>query len=168
MELCEVIKNRRSIRKYKSGVEIPQDDIYKILEAAMMAPSACNTRCWEFLVLKSDDAKKRALKIHPYARHLENASIGIVVSANEERQNGIAQGFFPQDCGAAIQNMLLKSYDLGYGSCWCGIYPREDRCELFKNEFGIDATPVALVVIGVADEEPQAKGFFDEDKVKII
>ena len=56
MNTLETIRSRRSIRKYKPGVEIPNEDIKQILEAAMMAPSACNTRPWEFVVVK-DRAK---------------------------------------------------------------------------------------------------------------
>lgn len=168
MELDNVIKGRRSIRKYKPGCNMSDEDIKAILESAMYAPSACNTRCWEFLVLKSEDAKKRASEIHPFARHLKDALIGIIVSANNDCNNDVIQNFFPQDCGAAIQNMLLKSYDLGYGSCWCGIYPRDDRCELFRKEFNIDAVPVGLVVVGIADETPVAKGFYDDRKVSFI
>ena len=165
MNVSEAIRNRRSIRKYKAGNEISDEHIKKILEAAMFAPSAKNTRPWEFLVLKSEEAKQKAMNIHPYAKHLKDASIGIIVCA---KPSDVAEGFFPQDCGAAIQNMLLEALELGYGTCWCGIYPREERVEPFKKEFSIDSIPLALIVVGVADETPNAKGFYDESCVKII
>ena len=134
----------------------------------MMAPSARNTRPWEFIVLKSDEAKNKAVNIHPYAKHLENACIGILVCARPELQEGIAEGYFPLDCSAAIENILLQSHDLGYGSCWCGIYPREERINPFKEEFKLNSIPFALVVIGVADEEPPAKGFYDPERVTVL
>lgn len=168
MNVNEALKSRRSIRKYKSGIEIPEEHIRAILEAAMMAPSACNTRPWEFIIIKSNEAKEKALSIHPYARHLKDAPIGIIVCARPDLQKGISQGFFPQDCGAAIENILLESLELGYGSCWCGIYPREERVNLFKETFNINSVPLALVVIGAADEAPAAKGFYDESRVKIL
>lgn len=168
MELTEAILKRRSIRKYKAGFNISDEEIKTILNAAMHAPSACNTRAWEFIVIKSENAKKRVMKIHPYAKHLENASLAILVCARPDLQQGIAEGFFPEDCGAAVENILLQSLELGYGSCWCGIYPREERVELFKKEFGLSSLPFALVVIGKADEEPQEKGFYDEEKVTVI
>lgn len=90
----EAIKARRSIRKYEKYV-MPEKDIKAILEAAMLAPSACNTRPWDFVVLKSDEAKERAVKLHPYAKHLMQASIGIMVCARPDLQEGIADGFFP-------------------------------------------------------------------------
>lgn len=144
------------------------DEIKTVLEAAMMAPSARNTRPWEFTVLKSDDAKKKAVELHPYAKRLMDASIGIIVSARPDLQDGIAEGYFPQDCGAAIENILLSALDLGYGSCWCGIYPREERAEIFKKEFEIKGIPMALIVIGKADEEPNLRGFYEPSKVTVL
>ena len=44
MEVFEAIRARRSIRKYKKGAVIPREDVEKALEAAMMAPSAVNSR----------------------------------------------------------------------------------------------------------------------------
>ena len=168
MNLNEAIRNRRSVRKYVPGVEMPDEHIKTILESAMMAPSACNSRPWEFVVLKSTEAKEQALKIHPYAKHLRDASVGVLVCAREDLQKGIAEGYFPQDCGAAIENILLQSLELGYGSCWCGIYPRLERVTMFKEEFNLKSTPVALVVIGRAAEMPDARGFYDDDRVSII
>ena len=168
MNITEAILKRRSVRKYKKGHDIPETDIKTILNAAMHAPSACNSRPWEFVVIKSEEAKQKALKIHPYAKHLEDASLAILVCARPDLQQGIAQDYFPQDCGAAIENILLQSLELDYGSCWCGIYPKEDKVELFKKEFNLASLPLALVVIGVADDTPAEKGFYDEERVKIV
>ncbi len=167
MNVSEAIRARRSVRKYKAA-QIPDEDIKTILEAAMCAPSACNTRPWEFVVLRSDEAKQKALDIHPYAKHLAAASIGILVCGRPDLQEGIASGFFPQDCGAAIENILLQCTELGYGSCWCGIYPGEERTPKFKEAFGLTSTPVALIVVGVPDEEPAMRGFYDETRVKVL
>ena len=168
MDVTEAIFNRRSIRKYVPDSKIPPEHLKTILSAAMHAPSACNTRPWEFFVLESDSSKEAAMEILPYASHLRDASLGILVCADSRRQTGIAQGFFPQDCGAAIENMLLQSLALGYGSCWCGIYPHEDRARMFQEKFGIGSTPIALVVIGKAAEQPACRGAYDESRVKIL
>ena len=61
MNVNEAIRARRSIRKYVPQVKIPDEHLHTILEAAMHAPSACNSRPWEFVVLQSDKARKDAL-----------------------------------------------------------------------------------------------------------
>lgn len=168
MTVYEALLGRRSIRKYVKGYEIPDDDITKILTAAMHAPSACNTRPWEFYVIKSEEAKAKVLSIHPYARHLETASAAILVCAKPDVQSSAAEGYFPQDCGAAVENILLSAFELGYGTCWCGIYPRDERVTLFKETFNLSSLPFGLITIGKADETPTKKGFYDESLVKYL
>lgn len=54
MNFFEVIKNRHSVRKFLSE-EIPGKDIYKILDAARLAPSSHNAQMWHFLVISNKD-----------------------------------------------------------------------------------------------------------------
>ena len=165
MEFSEVLHGRRSIRKYKLGIKIPCADKKAILEAAMLAPSACNTRPWEFLVVESEDIKE---KLSQYKPQVASASFCVVVCARPDRQSGISEGYWPQDCGAAVENMLLKAYDLGYGSCWGGVYPREERVAAFKEILGVTSVPFAVVTFGVSDEAPEMRGFYDETAVKTV
>ena len=55
MNTLDAIRNRRSIRRYIKGIDIPAEDIKTMLEAAMLAPSARNCRPWEFTVIKNRD-----------------------------------------------------------------------------------------------------------------
>ena len=57
MEFTEVVRIRRSIRKYKER-EVPQVYIEKILEAARLAPSGTNRQPWRFKVVTGEDRKK--------------------------------------------------------------------------------------------------------------
>jgi nitroreductase len=57
MELIEVIKKRRSIRKFKSD-EIPKEDIYDIIQAATLAPSAHNKQMWRFVAISNKEVLK--------------------------------------------------------------------------------------------------------------
>jgi len=168
MNVSEAIRARRSIRKYVPGAQIPREHVEKLLEAAMLAPSACNTRPWEFVVLESQSIKEAFAQSHPYARHLASASLGIVVCARPELQDGIATGFWPQDCGAAIENLLLEAVALGYGGCWCGIYPNESRAKLFQNLLNVKSLPLAVITLGVPAESPAPRGHYDPTRVKYI
>lgn len=167
MLLGEGIKKRRSVRQYES-YKMPRKDIEEILEAAMLAPSAKNTRPWTYVVIESEEAKEKAVRVHPFARHLLDASIGILVCADLTLPEVEKMGFYPQDCGASVQNILLKSLELGYGSCWCGVYPMEERVKGFKDAFQISALPIALVIVGKAKSEPACKGYYDESKIKFV
>ena len=132
----------------------------------MMAPSACNTRPWEFVVVEDPERIQELHKAHPYTSMLNTASLAIIVCARPDLQDGIARGFFPQDCGAATQNILLAAKELGYGTCWCGVYPSEERAEAVRQIIDVTSLPFSLIALGVPDEEPAARGFYDETRVK--
>ena len=168
MNVTEAIRSRRSIRKYKKGVVIPQEHFQLMLEAAMMAPSAGNTRPWEFLVVENRGILEKLTEINPYARMLRTASAAIVICAKPELQTGICSGFWPQDCGAAAENLILQAEDLGYGTCWCGMYPIQHRVEKALALLRVTSIPYALIAVGVPDQAPEARGFFDPSRVRYI
>lgn len=165
MTVYDAIMGRRSIRRYKQGIEIPDADIKHILDAAMHAPSAMNSRPWEFAVIKNKELREKIVQISPYARPITEASAAIIVCG----LNGgnTKEGFWPQDCGAAIENLLLAAYEMGYGTCWCGLHPVTDRSLAVKELLGLDSIPLAAVAIGVPDETPAMRGYYDETKVHI-
>ncbi len=57
MELREAIRKRRSIRKFKSD-KIPKEDIYDIIRAATLAPSAHNKQMWCFIAISNKEVLK--------------------------------------------------------------------------------------------------------------
>ena len=168
MELFEAIQARRSIRKYAASGKIPRTNIDRMLEAAMLAPSACNSRPWEFFVVTNQAGREELAALHPYAKHLKDACVGIVVCGRPDLQAGIGKGFWPQDCGAAIENLLLTAADLGYGACWCGIYPNELLSMQFGNYLQTDAVPMALITVGIPAEQPERRGFYDSERVHYL
>ncbi len=168
MNTSEVIRARRSIRKYEENFIIPQKDIEIILEAAMMAPSACNTRPWEFVVVENSIIKEQIMEISPYTSMLRTASLAIVVCGKPDLQKAIGSSFWPQDCGAAIENLLLQATDLGYGTCWCGFYPVMERVEALQKVLHVSSIPMAVIAVGKPAENPEARGFFDSSKVTYL
>ncbi len=56
MEFDDVIKTRRSIRKYK-GTPVPRESLMKILEAARIAPSASHRQPWHFVVVEDKETR---------------------------------------------------------------------------------------------------------------
>ena len=170
MNTLEAIRKRRSIRKYVKGAVIPDEDIRTMLEAAMLAPSAKNCRPWEFVVVKNRELMLKMPEVSPYIRMMDTASLAIVVCGRPKDQEGKSGAYWPQDCGAAIENLLLCALELGYGTCWCGLYPSEGRGEAMRELIGADGSvmPMAVIAVGVADEEPAQRGYYDEKKVRII
>lgn len=165
MDCTQAIRARRSIRKFKPGASVPKADIEAMLEAAMMAPSACNTRPWEFFVVEDPGTKAKLRAAHPYSGMLESAPLAIVVCARPGDQEGKCDGFWPLDCGAAIENLLLQAAGLGYGTCWCGCWPGMERVHAIQGILNTKSIPAALIAVGVPGEDPAPRGFYQADKV---
>jgi nitroreductase len=168
MTVLEAIRKRRSIRKFKSGAEVTDEQIKALLEAAMLAPSACNTRPWEFIVVKSREKLEQIRNAHPYTGMLETASLAIIICALPDVHKNIASGYYPQDCGAATENILLAAVELGLGACWCGVYPKEDRIAEIQKIIGTAKQPFNVIAVGVPDENPAPRGKYDEGKVTYV
>jgi nitroreductase len=162
------IENRRSIRKFRADKPVTKEQLNKLLEAAMLAPSACNTRPWEFIAVTKRETLDKIAEIHPYAQMCLTAPAAIIVIAIPQVE--MPEGYFPQDCGAATQNILLEAASMGLGTCWCGVYPKEERIISFRELFNIQEPkiPFNVIAIGTPDEAPDRRGFFEETKVTYI
>jgi len=163
--LSGLIEERRSIRIFQKDKPVTKEQLKGLLEAAMLAPSACNSRPWEFIVVTKRETLDEIARIHPYAKMCETAAAAIIVVALP--QTGRPQGYFPQDCAAATQNILLKAVSLGLGACWCGVYPREERITDIRPLLKIPEPkiPFNVIAIGIPDEAPDRRGFYDENRV---
>ncbi len=130
MEIDEAIKNRRSIRKYKSKLLI-KEQITEVLDAGNRAPSAKNRVQWRFHVFQGE-AKNKLVQIcrenieklpkiplmastHNSYNTMDKAPVVILVTQTCE-WGGISAEI--QSVSAAIQNMLLKAHSMGLGTVW--------------------------------------------------
>jgi nitroreductase len=163
-----IIENRRSIREYQAGKAVTKEQLKQIMGAAMLAPSAHNTRPWEFIAVTKREILDEIAQIHPYAKMCKTATAAIVVIAIPQGDG--LEGYFPQDCGAATQNILLEATSLGLGTCWCGVYPKEEIMTSFRKLFNIQEPkiPFNVIAIGIPDEAPERRGFFEEAKVTYV
>jgi nitroreductase len=116
VDILELIKTRRSIRKYTPD-PISEEEINKILEAGRWAPSADNSQPWSFIVLRSQEVREKLAGTLTWGRFLSQAPLGIVVVVNPSASNHPVE-----DGAAATQNMLLEAHSLGLGACWIGVY----------------------------------------------
>ena len=167
----EVIKKRRSIRKYDPGGVVTDGQLKIMLEAAMLAPSACNLRPWEFVVVRDRGKLGEIAKFDGRYGMTEAAQAAIIVSADPNlfRQKiGVDLEMWQHDCGAATQNILLQAADMGLGTCWCGIHPSKEAMDFVRELCGIaeNMIPFSLIAVGVAAEDFGARGFYEESKVR--
>ena len=158
MDLFEVIKMRRSIRKFDPTKPVDEKTVTKILEAGIWAPSAGNTQCWRFQVVRDPELKARLASDAGHQPFIKDAPVVIVVCADldhVERSYG-GRGRFTyalQDTAAATENMLLAITALGLGCCWIGAFNEEEATKILGLRKGL--RPVAILPIGVPAERPK-------------
>lgn len=129
MSIDEAIRGRRSIREYKPDA-VPEELVRECLDAATFAPSAKNGQQWRFTVL-TGKAKEDLTDL--YRNKLERPDFDVgssfgSCSMMEEapvvlivwNTNQFGWETEVHSVAAAIQNLLLKAYALGLGTCWIG------------------------------------------------
>ena len=161
----EAIFKRRSIRRYTDQA-IEKEQIEKVLKAGMNAPSAGNEQPWQFLVIDDRKLLDRIPDFHPHSRMLYEAPVAIVVCGDMTKVK--YKEYWPQDCSAATQNILLSIADLDLGGVWLGVYPREDRVrklqDLFKMPDGI--IPFSIIAMGHPSEKKPPKDIYEPSRIK--
>jgi nitroreductase len=179
MDLFEAIKNRRSIRHYKSD---PVDDkkIEAVLEAGRWAPSWGNTQCWRFVVVRDARVKAKladALKKiklpdkeipNPATAAMNTAPVIIVVCARTGRSGVAGQtapggkpeyvtdkgDWFMFDVALSVQNMVLAAHAQGLGTVILGAFdaPIVEKALNVPEEY----RAVTMFPLGVPEREGKA------------
>jgi nitroreductase len=147
MDALEAIRYRRSIRRYQ-GKDVPEEKVTKVLEAGRWAPSAHNSQCRNFIVVRNENTRRELAKIATYGSFLAESPVAVAVVIDPSSSNHPVE-----DGAAATQNMLLAAHSIGLGSCWIGAYGSgyEARAKLI---LGIpdDKRLLSLISLGYAAE----------------
>jgi len=154
--VISIIKNRRSVRKYKKK-EVDIELIIKVLESASYAPSTGNYQPWEFIVVRNPEIKKHLVEACYNQKWMLDASVFIVACINS-RLAGAVYGerglrlYGVQSVAAAIENMLLAAESLGLATCWVGAFSEIMVSKIL--ECPDYARPCAVITLGYSDEKP--------------
>jgi len=157
MDILDLIKKRRSVRRFKND-PFPPALLTRLLEAGQAAPSAGNVQPWRFYVVRNREKQEQLCDAALGQMWIRSAPIVIVVCADLERsripygRRG-AELYALQDTAAAIQNILLTATAAGLATCWVGAFREEPVAQIV----GVDPQkmrPVAIIPIGYAAETP--------------
>jgi len=164
--LQDIIISRRSIRKYTS-IPVSQEQIEKLLQAAMYAPSANNLQPWHFVVVTERSLLNKIIQAHPYANMLKEAPLAIVVCADENIDK--TEGYWVQDCSAATLNILLAAHAMELGSVWLGVYPRKERILAISTIFNLPENihPLSIIAIGHPDEQKVIPSRYLKERIHV-
>lgn len=117
--MIELLRNRRSIRKYTSR-DIEPEKIEILKEAVLRSPSSRNFDPWEFIFVDDRGLLKQLTLCKPHgAKFLEGAALGIVMCADEQKSD-----VWIEDCSIASILVQMAAQSIGLGSCWIQIRNR--------------------------------------------
>ncbi|USS41543.1 nitroreductase family protein [Thermococcus aggregans] len=148
MDFFEVVKKRRSIRKYQDR-KVPREYVEKILEAAFYSPSSRNRRPWHFVVVDDKELIKKLANTRQALRFLETAPLAIVVCGDERISSA-----WVFDASIAAEHIQLAATALGLGACWGHVLDRQHSEEKSAEDYvrellGIPDHIRVLCVIGI-------------------
>ncbi len=125
MNFDSILKKRSSIRKY-SPKKISLAEVLKIAEAARYSPMAGNFPVLKIIIVGNQKKKSELAEAAAKQYFIADSSYIIVVCSEikklERSYEKRAEKYSKQQAGAAIQNMLLKTTELGLASCWIGAF----------------------------------------------
>jgi len=121
--VVEAIRRRRSVRQFTKE-PVSDDELDRILESAVWAPSGRNNQPWKFAVVRDPVLKESLATLTHSGSIIQGAPICIGVFLDHSRVYDRTKDV--QAVGACIQNMLLAIYSLGLGGVWLG--------EILKNK----------------------------------
>lgn len=130
MTVIDLIRSRRSIRSFTNQA-VPKEAITRCLEAARLAPSACNAQPWTFVVADDPETKTRLADaafggVYANNRFCKEAAVLVAVVSEKanftSRIGGQFRGthYYLIDVGIAIEHFVLQAEELGLATCWVG------------------------------------------------
>lgn len=166
MNIDDAIAGRRSVREY-TAQNVEKAAITRLIQTAILAPSAVNQQPWVFSVVAerelldriSGGAKRHMLetiKGNPHEAHFRahlddpdfhvfyHAPALIVIAA------GAAGPWITEDCALAAENLMLAAHARGLGTCWIGFAQSYLNTAEGKQALGLpaEAVPVAPIIVG--------------------
>ena len=137
MALLDLIKHRRSVRNFLDK-PVEREKIMTCLEAARLAPSACNAQPWKFIVVDDEEVRDKLCHaafggIYSTNSFCKKAPVIVVVISGRRRfltaisryvaaAGGTLRGtkYYLVDMGIAGEHFVLQAEELGLGTCWIG------------------------------------------------
>lgn len=156
----EILKNRRSIRKYKPQ-QVTDAHLDAILEAGLYAASGMNTQNTVMVAVRDKETRDQLSRMNAAVMGSDKdpfygAPCVVVVLVEPERYTAVEDG------SLVLGNLMHAACEIGVGSCWIHrarqMFESEEGKALLR-KWGLreDLLGVGNCILGYPDEEPAAK-----------
>ena len=171
MDFLPLAKDRYSVRKLKDQ-PVEQEKIEKILEAAMVAPTAANYQPFRVWVMKNPEALEKVRSAVPMP-FVQESPVVFVVGGDPETawtRSFDGHNFADVDASIAATHMMLEVHELGLGTTWVGYFDVDKMVSIFPEMKGYSLVAVFGVGYPAEDSEPNKlhSTFKDKDQLFTI
>lgn len=153
----ELAQERVSYRGKYRNEQVPREDLVKIMQAGLAAPSGCNQQT-TYLIGVDDTALLDKIK-SMFGKPVAETAPAMICVLAKDTPSYRGRSYHVQDYSAAIENMLLEIKSLGYDSCWYeGYVTNEARVgEKISAllEIPDEYEVVCVLPVGIAEDEPR-------------
>ena len=155
MEFWELIKQRYSVRAYKSE-PVENEKLQKVLEAARLAPTACNLQPFQLIVVHTKGRENELHRIYGASWFMQAPIVICACGKPSEswvRQDG--DNYCDVDVTIAMDHLILAAANMGLGTCWIGAFNAEAAREILG--LPDDVKPIAFTPLGYPDDKARLK-----------
>lgn len=151
MDFYDLIQKRQSDRRYDASRQVDRDLVMKCLEAARLAPSACNSQPWKFVVVDQPGLKgQMAEAAAGMGMNRFATEAPVIVAVVLEKMNLTARigsvikdkEYSLLDVGIAVEHFCLQAAELGLGTCILGWFDEKK----VKKLLGVDRRRIPLLI----------------------
>ncbi|OQY34272.1 MAG: hypothetical protein B6241_05240 [Spirochaetaceae bacterium 4572_59] len=173
MDLFEAIEKRFSYRKEMDQTEIPLEDLKKIVQAGLDAPSGVNAQTTGFIIIRNPNVVKAIREMPKANGSMATAAAYIACHvARKPVETYMDMSFDIEDCAAAVENMFLATTAMGYGTVWIDGWLRKDnRATKIAELTGLEDDRVIRIILPIGkmlqEQEKRVKKPFEE-RVSVV
>lgn len=148
MDVSTAIRTRRSIRRYKR-MDMPENVLRDVLEAARLAPSAANRQAWELIVVKDPKLRADLVPLCKNQKFVEECSVFLVAVEDPSLK------WSRVDATIMLDHVTLEAHEKGLGTCWIGAFDKAKVGELLNVPPNKEV--MACMTLGYPDEDPDPR-----------
>lgn len=175
MEFSKLVEVRRSIRDFKEA-DIELDDIKKIIECSLLAPSWRNSETGRYYVALSSETINEVFEALPGFNQNSSKNAAYIIStykkgesgfgSNGQSPDGLGDSWGAYDLGLQNAYLCLKASDLGYDTLIMGLKDNDKLRKLFNIPQDEEIMPV--IAIGKRNKESNIPKRKDIEEVLVI
>jgi len=123
MQFYDVVKSRKSIKKFKN-TPINSEKLARMINASMMSPSWKNNTSYKFILVDEKSELEQISKAivnndNSAAQSILDAPMTAIVVANPDDSGEVEnREYYLVDSAIAMEHFVLSATNEGYGTCW--------------------------------------------------